>query len=90
MVLPVNNPAQKEPAIAGSDPAAQPTGPAALPNPPPPDEKEPVAQLKATKKSGKGKGQGVKKEGKTKKEVHDKSLSKGGEGYNTIKEKPIE
>ena len=42
VILPINNPAQKEPPISGSDPAAQPVGPAALPNPLPPIGKEPT------------------------------------------------
>ena len=54
-ILPINNPVQKEPPIAGSDPAAQPVGPAALPNPPPPMEQEPTPIVK----SGKGKGTGT-------------------------------
>ena len=86
VILPINNPAQKEPPISGSDPAAQPVGPAALPNPPPPIEKEPAPIV-----SGKGKGNNTGKgvSNKKQREAHDKIMNKS-KGYGTIKEQPIE
>ena len=59
-ILPIDNPAQREPPKAISGPEAQPVGTAAIPNVPSPPEPEPPNVAVAVAESKMGKGKGVK------------------------------